>query len=60
MESVIRVGEMTVHVILAGMFALAPGIIVWLALTTIVIALQRLKRLGWPSSGLGEEEMLFT
>ncbi|MFC2046613.1 hypothetical protein ACFLTC_03730 [Chloroflexota bacterium] len=58
MESILQVGELIAHVILTGMFALAPGIIVWLAVTTIALAIRKLKRVGISSLTKAEEEML--
>jgi Na+/serine symporter len=60
MEQVLQLVELFGSVIVAGILALAPGIVFWLAVTSIVITAQQLKRAILESEGVGQEEMLLT
>ena len=44
MEQVLQLLDTVIRVVLVGMFALTPGIVVWLVLAGIMMVVRRVKR----------------
>lgn len=60
MEQLLQLVELVGRVILVGLFALAPGVILWLVVTGVVMTARRLRHTLLESKGVAHKKLLFT
>lgn len=60
MEQLLPLVELIGRVILVGLFALAPGVILWLVVGVVVMTARRLRHTLLESMGVAYRKLLFT